>query len=316
MNNSNILTYRQLSKVDPTHTTNLRNHFSRDMKRRFAELALVVKKAIVDEDVFGLKPKTHTLQMTTPGNEAFAFRRDAAKIEEFMAWLKTQVDKGILDVRTFQQVGAGVENAWTNLYIADSYKRGLLRARSELIKSGYDVPSIEDSGGIDVAMKNIFHVDRLGILFTRVFSDLKGVTAAMESQIARVLAQGIADGDGMLLLARKLVATINGTGMGELGITDTLGRFIPAARRAEMIARTEILRAYTESTLQEFRNWAVEEVYVLAEFHTTGDDRVCEKCQSLEGKVYSLDEASGIIPVHPMCRCIFLPHVKELQKYK
>lgn len=311
-----LVTYRQSIRYDPTHTTILRNNFARNMKRRFAELAMVVRKAVVDEDVFGLKPKTHTLQMTTPGNEAFAFRRDAAKIEEFMAWLKIQVDRGILDVRTFQQVGTGIEGAWTNLYIADSYKRGLQRARSELKKAGYDVPSIEDTGGIDVAMRNIFHVDRLGVLFTRVFSDLKGVTAAMESQIARVLAQGIADGDGMMLLARKLVATINGTGMGELGITDTLGRFIPAARRAEMIARTEIIRSFTQAQLQEFRNWGVEGVDVLAEFHTAGDDRVCEICASLEGRVYTLDEANDLIPRHVQCRCIFLPHVEELQKYR
>jgi hypothetical protein len=78
-------------------------------------------------------------------------------------------------------------------------------------------------------------------LFTRVFSDLKGITSAMDAQISRVLAQGIADGDGPALLARKLVATINGTKMGDLALTDTLGRFIPATRRAMILARTEII---------------------------------------------------------------------------
>lgn len=309
------MTYKQLSSYDPSMTTTLRNVFSRNMNRRFTELVTVVKRAVVEEDVFGLKPKTHTLQMTTPGKEAFIFRRDSEKVEEFMKWLQTQVDKGILEVTTFQQIGKSIESAWTNLYISDSYKRGLLRARSEMIKAGMDIPSMDQSGGVDVWMRSPFHLERLGLLFTRTFNDLKGITAAMDMQIARVLAQGIADGDGMLLLARKLVATINGTGMGDLGITDTLGRFIPASVRAEMLARTEIIRAFSEATLNEMQNWGVEGVNALCEFHSANDDRVCEKCQHLEGKIYTIDEAHGIIPVHPRCRCIWLPWVEELQKY-
>ena len=310
-----LVTYRQLSSYDPSHTTTLRNVFSRNMNRRFTELVTTIKKAVVEEDCFGLKPKTHTLQMTTPGKEAFIFRRDSEKVEEFMKWLQIQVDKGILEVTTFQQIGKSIESAWTNLYISDSYKRGLMRARSEMIKAGMDIPTMDQSGGVDVWMRNPFHLERLGLLFTRTFNDLKGITAAMDMQIARVLAQGIADGDGMLLLARKLVATINGTGMGELGTTDTLGRFIPAQVRAEMLARTEIIRAFAESGLNEMQNWGVEGVTALAEFHTAGDDRVCPKCEHLEGKIYTLDEAHGIIPVHPRCRCIWLPWVEELQKY-
>lgn len=312
---SELVTYRQATRYDPSMTTTLRNVFSRNMNRRFTELVTTIKKAVVEEDVFGLKPKTHTLQMTTPGKEAFIFRRDSEKVEEFMKWLQIQVDKGILEVTTFQQIGKSIESAWTNLYISDSYKRGLLRARSEMIKAGMDIPTMEQSGGVDQWLRMPFHLERLGLLFTRSFNDLKGITAAMDMQIARVLAQGIADGDGMLLLARKLVATINGTGMGELGITDTLGRFIPASRRAEMLARTEIIRAFNQAQLQEFRNWGVEGISVLAEIKTAGDSRVCEICLPLEGKIYTLDEANDLLPRHVRCRCIFLPYVEELQKY-
>jgi SPP1 gp7 family putative phage head morphogenesis protein len=83
-----------------------------------------------------------------------------------------------------------------------------------------------------------------------------------------------------------------------------------------MLARSETIRAYAESTLAEFRNWGVEGVTALAEFQTAHDDRVCPKCSHLEGVVYTLDEASGIIPVHPNCRCYWLPWIEELQKYK
>lgn len=312
-----VITYTetQIRQYDPTHTTALRNAFAKDMKKRFNELVIVTWKAVKMEDCFGLAEKVHSLQMSTPGKEAFAFSRSADKIEAFMKWLQKQIDKGIIQVTPFQQVGNRVESAWTNMYISDSYKRGVIRARYELIKAGYNVPNMEDAGGINASMMAPFHVDRLGLLFTRVFSDLKGITSAMDAQISRVLAQGIADGDGPALLARKLVATINGTGMGDLAITDTLGRFIPAMERAVTLARTEIIRAFAEATLQEFKNWGVEGVTALAEFQTAGDDRVCPKCEHLQGKIYTLDEASGVIPVHPKCRCCWLPYIKELEKY-
>lgn len=311
-----IYTEVQRSQYDPTRTTALRNAFAKEMKRRFAELTIAIRKAIVEEDCFGLSPKIHSLQMSTPGKEAFAFSRSADKVEAFMVWLRKQIDKGIIEVRSFQQVGSSIEAAWTNMYIADSYKRGVIRARYELKKAGYNVPSIDETGGIGVSMMTPFHMDRVGLLFSRVYTDLKGITAAMDLQISRILAQGIIDGDGMMLLARKLVATINGTGMGDLGITDSLGRFIPAARRAKMLARTEIIRAYHLASIQEYRNWGVLGIKVLAEWMSAKDDRVCDRCASMDGKIFTLDEIEPMIPAHPLCRCFTVPWIEELQKYK
>ena len=184
-----------------------------------------------------------------------------------------------------------------------------------MIRSGVNVPSVEDSGCILNIVSSPFHIERLGLIFTRFYSDLKGITDVMESQISRILAQGIADGDGPRLLARKLVSAINGTGVGDLGITDTLGRFIPAMRRAEILARTEMIRAHHLATIQEYRNWGLLNIRVKAEWKTAGDDRVCSKCSSLEGQIFTLDEIEPMIPLHPQCRCIALPYIEELEKY-
>jgi very-short-patch-repair endonuclease len=145
-------------------------------------------------------------------------------------------------------------------------------------------------------------MDRVGLLYIRVFNELKGITSAMDLQITKVLSQAMLDGDGPRFAARKLVKTISGMGE-DLGITDALGRYIPAMRRAEMLARTEMIRAHHLGMIQEYRNWALEGVYVLAEFLTAGDDRVCKVCAEIEaqGKEYTLDEAEGMIPVHPNC---------------
>jgi len=128
----------------------------------------------------------------------------------------------------------------------------------------------------------------------------------MEQQLARVLAQGMADGKGPREIVRLLNKTISGP-VGDLGITDTLGRFIPAERRAQILARTEIIRAHHVATINEYRNWEVEGVKVKAEWQTAGDGRVCSICAALDGKTFSLDKIENMIPAHPQCRCVALP---------
>lgn len=314
----NVATYTEAfrKKYDPTHTTALRNAFALDIKRRFREVEIAIRIGVAKRDCFGLKKQVHSLQVVTPVEGAFAFTRNQAKLAEFMKWLNRQVESGILTIKDISQVGTGVEAVWTNMYLFDSYKRGIIRARYEMTKAGYQVPSVEDSGGIGSIMSLPFHVDRLGLLYTRVFGDLKGITDTMDTNISRILAQGLADGDGPALLARKMVSVINGEGLGQLGITDKLGRFIPASRRAEILARTEIIRAHHVATIQEYRNFGILGIYVQGEWKTAGDDRVCPECEKLEGKIFTLDEIEGMIPLHPQCRCIALPYVEELQKYK
>jgi len=112
------------------------------------------------------------------------------------------------------------------------------------------------------------------------------------------------------------VASISGKGVGELGLTDSLGRYISPMRRASMLARTEVIRAHHLATIQEYRNWGLEGIRVQAEWSTAGDDRVCSRCMALEGRIFTLDEIEPMIPLHPGCRCISLPYIAELQKYK
>jgi len=288
---------------DPTRTTTLRNLFVKAMDKRFDALTKAIYQKVVTEDFFGLN-----IVQTNATNIPFSFPRSSEKVQEFMVWLKQESDKGILTIREYEQIGESIDSAWTNLFITDSYKRGIMRARYELQKAGYVVPSIEATGGVDLAMMVPMHMDRLGLLYTRVYSDLKGITAAMDTQISRVLTQAMADGDGANFIARKLIATINGTGLGDLSLTDSLGRFIPAKRRAMILARTEIVRAHHQAMIQEYKNWGLEGITVLAEFITQGDERVCPECESIAlGSPYTLEVAMNLIPVHPQCRCICLP---------
>jgi len=306
-----------LNNYDPTRTTTLRAQFAAEMGRRFRSLRGIIRKAIIDQNCFGLTRQDELYllpsvygTMNLPGHNAFTFPRSSDKVEGFMEWLGQQQEIGILEMPG-SQIGRGVEQAWTNKYIQSSYQKGIVRARQELRKAGYrsragdEIPALETGGQISAAFNQPFHADRVGLLYSRTFSGLKGITAAMDTQISRVLAQGIADGTHPRELAKLLTRTISGP-MGDLRIRDTLGRFIPAERRAKILARTEIIRAHAQATLQEARNWGVEGVMVKAEWVTAGDGRVCPDCAANEGKVFTLDEASSLIPYHPQCRCAFI----------
>lgn len=301
-------TYSRIQEYayDPTRTTVLRNAFAREMRRRINQLMDIIRTAIIDQDCFGLLPTMYA-ELNAPNRRAFAFPRTAEKVEAFMKWLQQQEDRGLLETRTYLQVSEAIESAWTNKFIYDSYKRGVMRARSELRNRGYDVPTIEQSGGIEEVMRIPFHIDTVGVLFTRAFTELKGITAAMDNQISKVLSQGLIDGDNPRLLTRKLVATINGKGIGDLGIRDILGRYIPADRRAEMLARTEIIRAHHRANIQEYKSWGAGRVEIIAELWTAEDNRVCDVCASLHGEKFILADIENRIPVHPLCRCIAIP---------
>jgi len=282
-------------RYDPTRTITLRNEFVRESNRRFDDFARLIKSVILEKDVFGLKDTMRVFQELP--KRVFEFRTDPQKVVEFERWLDTVIEEGLIG-------GKSAEQSWLQKYIQRAYLRGVKRAWEEMERSGFSLPFTEEF--ISTIPLNI---DVLELLYTRTFTELKGITAQMGQQISRILAQGFIDKESPAMLAKKLVAAINGKGVGDLAITDTIGRFIPAKRRAEILARTEIVRAHHLAMIEEYKRWGIKGVTVKAEWVTAGDDRVCQKCANNEGKIFTLDEIRGLIPFHPLCRCICLPVV-------
>lgn len=306
-----MITTYSIANYDPTRTVQLRNAFSKDITRRFKELQSVIRYAIVHDDIFGLSTVNNYATLQSPGTQAFKYLTVQERLVAFMDWVQQQVQRGILAPEAGRQFSEVLDKAWSNMYVLSAYQRGVQRARTELIRANYAVPTIEASGGINFVTNNILHLEKIQLLYTQVYNELKGVTDAMNQQISRVLTQSMIEGKNADQIARRLIRVIGGPA---LELTDTLGRFIPAMRRAQMIARTELSRSFHLGNIREFRNWQVTGVTVKAEWTTAGDDKVCSQCSSLEGKVFTLDEIEGRIPTHVNCRCIALPILKKTRK--
>ncbi len=307
----------RIASYDPTHTTTERNRFVGEMNRRWRTVRGLIRRAIVDQDCLALAapaphPRLATHAAGLPGHRAFDFHRSADKVEAFNAWLQEMIDANILEQVTLPGFSAsGIEPQrhtwWGNVYIQSAYQKGISAARRDMLATGYPLPPDPTSRqALQAAFNQPFHVDRAGLVYVRAYEELRGVTTTTATQLSRVLAQGMAEGRGPADIARRMNKAISGIG-GTLALTDTLGRFIPAERRAVLIARTEVIRAHHLANIQELRALGAVGVSVQAELRTAGDDRVCEECASLHGQRYTLDEIENMIPVHPQCRCKAFP---------
>lgn len=293
---------------DPSHTGTLRAAWVADMNRRFKHVAKQVTKVIVEDDYFGLN-NTLTINATPIANSS-------AKISEFLIWLRKVEDAVLLEMRYDAQYGLQSQVPWYSTYLAKAYKQGSQRAQQEMKRAGMTTILGDIAGMETMLISNPVAVEKLMMLFTRAFGDLQGITTSMDAQISRILTQGLFDGQSPITLARQINSAIIGGGE-SLGLDisyvnkagNTVSYFMSGRRRAEILARTEIIRAHHKATIDEYRTWAVEGVYVLAEWATATDARVCDECKTLQGTIWTLDEIEDMIPLHPQCRCVSIPYV-------
>jgi len=287
-------------KRDPSRTTMLRRRFVADMTRRFKKLSKSVWTLVVTDDVFGLEIAVPLkLNRQDDGllanRQEWRFRNDGEKIQEFQKWLKKEVDTGILTVD-------GLGEPWTNDYVDSSYRKGWERGYNEV--RGLDNTIIGYEGTRDQFLEESFNqpetISKIQSIYTRTFSELKGVSAAMDQQMSRILADGLTAGEGPAVLARKLQKNIS-------KITKT---------RAWVLARTEVIRAHAEGQLDSFDRLGIEEVDAMVEWSTAGDDRVCARCLSLGATTYTIKKAHGLIPEHPNCRCAWIPVSPKIKRKK
>lgn len=267
---------------DPTGTTMIRNKFELAIRKKIALLKKAIRAYVLanfsGNDVIG------------NAGEPYEFGRSANKVGAFMQWLEAQNRKGLLQTVTGTSKVTAARGSWANLYIRSAYATGVAKSANNLRAAGAKVqPSF-----IDGAFNKPIHADAVGLIYTRTYNDLDGITSSMAGQMSSVLASGIANGSGAYEITKALSKIADMTGV-----------------RAARIARTEVIRAYADSTLNTYKQSGIDGVTVLAEFSTAGDGQVCPECQALEGKVYSQSEASGVIPVHPNCRCAWLPVVDD-----
>lgn len=279
------ITVNASARYDPTKTTTLRRGFEAEAVRRFRRLKRQIRAVIVDDDAFGLRA-------VRANAGAFDFPRSADKVSAFMAWLVEQQQRGILDVTSGAALSMAADQAWSSVYIRSAYQRGMAQAAAEMRGQG---ASVAPEWVVEAFTRPV-NADRVGLIYTRTFSDLKGITDVMDQQISRILSDGISSGSGVMDIANAVIDRVE-----KVGVT-----------RARMLARTEVIRAHAEASLNTYEEAGVQGIGIKAEFRTAGDSKVCPECAAAAANgPYTIDAARGMIPLHPNCRCAMIPIVEN-----
>jgi HK97 family phage portal protein len=160
----------------------------------------------------------------------------------------------------------------------------LLEIVQEGVESAINELGIEVAWNIDNPRVDKWIQEELG-------SKIQGINDTTLENLKGTLQDGIDLGEGVDDLAKRVRETYE----------DAKGY------RAEVIARTETISAFTEGNRQLYQESGVKQL----QFYTATDERVCEECYSKHGNKYGIEEAQGIIPVHPQCRCTWVAVQEE-----
>jgi len=281
-------------RLDPTRTTALRVQFIKEVKQRFTRLKKSVRDFMLHKDALGLV--THA----SPGHQQYRFQTDDKKLTAFNTWFKQQVEEDVIRPISASgslwaaPSGSMATGPWTNKYVESAYKKGTLnaylQAKKEDLAAQTDFAQMSQQQFLRDAFLQPETTSKVQLLATRAWENMKGVTDSMGTKLNQILAQGMIDGSGAEDIADNMTDAID-------GLTDA---------RALTIARTEIIHAHAEGQLDAYEDLGVTELGVDVEWSTANDERVCPDCEDMEGQTFSVDEARGLIPLHPNCRCSWI----------
>jgi SPP1 gp7 family putative phage head morphogenesis protein len=125
------------------------------------------------------------------------------------------------------------------------------------------------------------------------FNRIKDCTDNMRNAITYSCSKGVLEGWGANKIAYEIKNNVDGNP--NMGIT-----------RCKMIARTEIINAYNQGKMNMYKQAGLTQY----EWLTALDERTCEECTDLDGKVFNIGNGQ-IPPIHPNCRCTTLAVVEK-----
>lgn len=163
-------------------------------------------------------------------------------------------------------------------WVQDTEQRAVLRSRQVLKAAGVRVDAVlGPQGEISRELRARIEIN--------VEAEIDSLSADAKKVLTRSLIDGITAGEGARVLARR--------------IEDDMAM---PRQRAELIARTETMRAFNDASKEQYARYGIERVEWLA----TPDGRTCSVCGALHGRSWPLGKEPPC-PAHPRCRCVILP---------
>lgn len=134
---------------------------------------------------------------------------------------------------------------------------------------------------------------RIGPLSDDLYDKMDDVTKKETTEIARIIKDGVASGAGWEKISSEIRKR---TEFDE--------------QRSDVTARTELSRAEAELLLNDIEDREGYDPDKPAVVFVRGDEGPCIQCEMLEGDEFTVEDARGVIPVHPNCMC----HWEEIEQ--
>lgn len=167
-------------------------------------------------------------------------------------------------------------------FLRQAYVRGALFATRQLKRFGIEIVIPQDISVVDEQTVQVLENLSLDLV--------KGLSEDMKKRIAFEIRDGLLRGESVRDIARRIRDAAN-----------------IEKHRANMIARTETIRAFNAAAERRYRMAGVRKFKFVAAL----DERTCHRCGRYDGKVYELDDPTAPKPpLHPQCRCSIAPVVK------
>lgn len=293
-----------VKRADPTGTFRLRRSAVAQSWMRFKAVRTILKKAIVEQDMLGLKPGSMSpiAVALAPGNRQIAFQTwidDVMRrvIIEEGKWMQPIVAQAYTKavargMRLTQSAIApdvaanAVANMWT---LAVTELQGIVEAVSQRIMREATLAMVHRGTPRETFKSMEVAFDKVGLRRVKALLDM----IVVKSFTAGTLDQFEAAGIRIVGLVSELKPMFRDAKRKRKGPGSRIGREEAPSRRT--VGRIRAVQRELEGLQQ-------------VEVMTAGDNRVCEECEAIEeNNPYTLNEARSLIPAHIECRCAFVP---------
>lgn len=262
---------------DPSRTLTLRRTLGRELGKLFRALGVQLRGIIYTQDRLFL------------GNYGLVVMNDgplSSRLQGLGLWLKDRLSRLVQRARSV-----------LSRLIFPAYQKGVSRAYRDGT-AGKGVIEYTEGGvrGVPldylIGMTTKARAER-GALEDRAVTEVQTLVDTLQGRVLIAATDAVTQGwtpEELWQEVREQVQRV----IGQVGVT----------------ADGVVIRSHATGQLQAFAALGVERVGTVQEqvtWKTAGDSRVCKRCASMAGRVFTLAEAMGLIPLHNLCRCVWVP---------
>jgi len=258
------------TRTDPLRLGLLRRRYLIDIEAVFNVIRRNLINGIVNEDRLGIGQVGKVVS-----NARYKGALNKDKVVNTFEWINS------LTASTL------VQKDWTKALVKAGHQRGILRGHTDYKGLPKDevTKKIQSEFLKGMAVKTA----TLNNLQNVAFDYLEGINKEMGNQITKSIQTGLMAGKTKEQIAVDIVDRVD-----KIGLT-----------RAKTLVETEIARAHSEGVLDSLETLGVTRIGVNVEWVTSNTP--CELCSVLDSVILTIQQARGMFPRHPYCRCVPIP---------